>query len=56
VDPGDELVDVVDEANEVVRVVSRRELRARNLLHRCTYVFVLKALLSRRSRGVRALA
>ena len=40
-DPGDELVDVVDEANEVVRVVSRRELRARNLFHRCTYVFVL---------------
>jgi 8-oxo-dGTP pyrophosphatase MutT (NUDIX family) len=41
IDPGDELVDVVDEANEVVGSVSRRELRARNLLHRCTYVFVI---------------
>ena len=40
-DPGDELVDVVDEGNEVVGSASRRELRARNLLHRCTYVFVL---------------
>jgi len=41
VDPGDELVDVVDQANEVVGSVTRRELRERNLLHRCTYVFVL---------------
>jgi 8-oxo-dGTP pyrophosphatase MutT (NUDIX family) len=40
-DPGDELVDVVDGSNEVIRVVSRRTLRAENLLHRCTYVFVL---------------
>ncbi|HLA92753.1 MAG TPA: NUDIX domain-containing protein [Actinomycetota bacterium] len=40
-DPGEELVDVVDEADEVVGSVSRREMRARNLLHRCTYVFVL---------------
>lgn len=39
-DPGDELVEVVDEANEVVGAVQRRQLRARNLLHRCTYVFV----------------
>jgi len=40
-DPGDELVDVVDERNEVVGVVPRRTLRDENLLHRCTYVFVL---------------
>jgi 8-oxo-dGTP pyrophosphatase MutT (NUDIX family) len=31
---------VVDEGNEVVGSVSRRELRAQKLLHRCTYVFV----------------
>ena len=42
-DPGDELVDVVDEDDRVIGVVPRRELRARNLLHRCTYVFVLNA-------------
>ena len=40
-DPGDELVDVVDEDNLVLATVSRRELRAGNLLHRCTSVFVL---------------
>ena len=43
VDPGEELVDVVDEENEVVGVVRRREMRERQLLHRCTYVFVLNA-------------
>ena len=42
-DPGDELVDVVDEENEVVSVVPRRRLRTENLLHRCTYVVVLDA-------------
>jgi isopentenyldiphosphate isomerase len=42
-DPGDELVDVVDEENEVVGVVPRRALRTENLLHRCTYVVVLNA-------------
>ncbi len=42
-DPGDELVDVVDDENEVVGVVPRRTLRTENLLHRCTYVFVLNA-------------
>lgn len=40
-DPGDELVDVVDEDDRIVEVVSRREVRARNLRHRCTYVLVL---------------
>jgi 8-oxo-dGTP pyrophosphatase MutT (NUDIX family) len=45
VDPGDELVDVVDEEGRVVGVVTRREIRAKRLLHRCTYVIV------RNSRG-----
>jgi isopentenyldiphosphate isomerase len=40
-DPGNELVDVVDDGNEVVGVAPRRTLRAENLWHRCTYVFVL---------------
>jgi isopentenyldiphosphate isomerase len=35
-----ELVDVVDEEDRVVATVTRRELRARRLLHRCTYVLV----------------
>jgi 8-oxo-dGTP pyrophosphatase MutT (NUDIX family) len=42
-DPGDELVDVVDDGNEVVGVVPRRTDNDENLLHRCTYVFVLNA-------------
>lgn len=44
-DPGDELVDVVDENDRVIGSVTRREMRAGNLLHRCTYVIV------RSSRG-----
>jgi isopentenyldiphosphate isomerase len=39
-DPGDELVDVVDEDDRVIATVTRRQLRARGLLHRCTYVLV----------------
>jgi 8-oxo-dGTP pyrophosphatase MutT (NUDIX family) len=42
-DPGEELVDVVDDGNEVVGVAPRRTVRDENLLHRCTYVFVLNA-------------
>ena len=42
-DPGQELVDVVDEDDRVVDRVTRRELRARDLLHRCTYVLVRNA-------------
>jgi 8-oxo-dGTP pyrophosphatase MutT (NUDIX family) len=45
VDPGDELVDLVDEEGRVIGVVARREMRAKRLLHRCTYVIV------RSSRG-----
>ena len=40
VDPGDEPVDVVDEDDRVVGTVTRREMRERRLLHRCTYVLV----------------
>jgi len=40
VDPGDELVDVVDEDDRVIETVTRREMRVRGLLHRCTYVIV----------------
>jgi isopentenyldiphosphate isomerase len=41
--PGDEMVDVVDEQDRVVGTVTRREMRARGLLHRCTYVLVRNA-------------
>jgi isopentenyldiphosphate isomerase len=43
VDPGQELVDVVDEEDRVIATVTRREIRARHLLHRCTYVLLLNA-------------
>ena len=36
----DELVDVTDDAGTVIGVATRREMRARNLPHRCTYVLV----------------
>jgi isopentenyldiphosphate isomerase len=39
-DPDEELVDVVDEEDRVVATVPRREVRARRLLHRCTYVLL----------------
>ena len=39
-DPADELVDVVDEDDRVVATVTRREVRQRSLLHRCTYVLL----------------
>lgn len=39
-DPGDELVNVVDEEDRVVATVTRRHVRERGLLHRCTYVLV----------------
>lgn len=37
---GLELVDVVDSSGAVVDVVTRAEMRARRLPHRCTYIFV----------------
>jgi len=38
--PADEIVVIVDEDNNVVGAVPRREMRARRLPHRCTYVLV----------------
>jgi isopentenyldiphosphate isomerase len=38
--PGDELVDVIDEQGRTVGTVTRREMRGRRLPHRCTYVLV----------------
>jgi len=38
--PADELVDVVDEDDRVVGMVTRGEMRRRHLLHRCTYVLL----------------
>jgi isopentenyldiphosphate isomerase len=43
VDPGSEPVDLVDNDDRVVGTVSRREMRERGLLHRCTYVLVRNA-------------
>jgi isopentenyldiphosphate isomerase len=39
-DAGDEPVDVVDEHDRVIGTVTRREVRAHNLLHRAVYVLV----------------
>ena len=39
-DPGDALVDVVDEAGTVVRQATRRAMRAERLPHRSAYVLV----------------
>ncbi len=39
-DAGSELVDVVDDADRVVRVVTRAEMRRDRLRHRCTFVVV----------------
>jgi isopentenyldiphosphate isomerase len=44
-DPGAELVDIVDDADRVVAVATRREVRARVLKHRCVFIAV------RSSRG-----
>lgn len=38
--PADELVDVIDAAGNTIAVVTRREIRAKRLPHRCTYVLV----------------
>jgi isopentenyldiphosphate isomerase len=40
---GDELVDVVDERDQVVDRVARREVRRRNLRHRCVYILVFNS-------------
>lgn len=40
-DPGGALVDVVDEDDRPVALVTRREMRARNLRHRCVFIGVV---------------
>ncbi len=39
-DPGQELVDVVDDHGQIVATVTRREVRQLRLPHRCVYVLV----------------
>ena len=39
-DPGQELVDIIDEAGNTVATVTRRAMRAQRLPHRCTYLLV----------------
>jgi isopentenyldiphosphate isomerase len=39
-DPGNELVDVIDDAGRTIATVTRREVRDRRLPHRCVYVLV----------------
>lgn len=52
-DSGDELVDIVDEADRVIGVATRREVRARVLKHRCVSILVCSSagqvLIHRRS-------
>jgi isopentenyldiphosphate isomerase len=38
--PADERVDVIDDAGNTIAVVTRREMRAKRLPHRCAYVLV----------------
>ena len=42
-DPGDEVVAIVDEDNNVVGAAPRREMRARRLPHRSTYILVFNS-------------
>ena len=41
--PADEIVAIVDEQNAVVGAVPRREMRAKRLLHRSTYILVFNS-------------
>lgn len=43
IDPGTELVDVVDDDGHPIARVTRREMRARRLPHRCVYLLVFDA-------------
>jgi 8-oxo-dGTP pyrophosphatase MutT (NUDIX family) len=42
-DPAEQLVEVVDEDGAVIEVVTRAEMRRRQLRHRCTYVVVQRS-------------
>lgn len=39
-DPGDDLIDLLDDRGEPIGVVTRREMRRGRLPHRCTYLLV----------------
>jgi isopentenyldiphosphate isomerase len=39
-DPGDELVDLLDDFGDVIGTIARRDLRGRRLPHRCAYLLV----------------
>jgi isopentenyldiphosphate isomerase len=39
-DPGEELVDVIDDEGRTIGTVTRREMRERRLPHRCVYLLV----------------
>jgi len=38
--PGDELVDVIDDEGNTIATVTRKEVRERRLPHRCTYLLI----------------
>lgn len=40
---GNELVDVIDDDGQTIGVVTRAEMRARRLPHRCTYILVFNS-------------
>lgn len=42
-DPGEEIVQVVDDDNREAGTVSRREMRARGLVHRASYILVFNS-------------
>jgi len=42
-DPGDEIVTIVDEGNRVIGSTLRRDMRARRLPHRATYILVFNS-------------
>lgn len=42
-DPGDEIVAIVDDGNNVVGSAARREMRAQQLPHRATYILVFNS-------------
>lgn len=42
-DPASELVDVTDREGRTIAVVTRREMREKNLPHRCTYILVFNS-------------
>lgn len=41
--PASELVDIIDDAGNTVAVVTRRQMRAKRLPHRCTYILVFNS-------------